>query len=105
MGRARLHASTLTIEQDWQSDYAIIGSDAFTTDCLGLASGAGRKEVGADIMGARLYAERLVVGSVVVRREYLGQASPDAGFDKADHKELPSVNMSFPGQDRMANMM
>ena len=74
-------------------------------DCLGPASEGGRKVAGADTVGALLWVERLAVGSVVVRREYLGQASPDAGFDKADHKELPSGNMSFRGQDRMASMM
>src|SRR5206468_11778061 len=40
------------------------------TDCLGPASAAGRKEGGADIVGAHLWVDYLAIGLLVVRREY-----------------------------------
>ena len=39
------------------------------TDCLGPASGAGTEEEGVDVVGAHLWVDWIVAGSLVVRRE------------------------------------
>ena len=63
------------------------------------------KEEVAGIVGGPLWADWFVAASFVARHVYLCQASLDAGFGKADHREPLLANRFFLGQDRMAAMM